>query len=75
LKNTFILIVILLAGLVQRSFGQYFQFIENRGQWDKSVKYKTDFKGGALFLKSSGYKVILHDKDDLKGNCRIFQRT
>ena len=23
-----------------------YRFIENKGQWDKSVKYKTDFKGG-----------------------------
>jgi gliding motility-associated-like protein len=62
----------LFAGLVQKSFGQYFQFIENKGQWDGAVKYKTDFKGGALFLKSSGYKVILHNKDDLKAIAEYF---
>jgi len=60
------LVVFLVAGLTNRSNAQYLQFVENKGQWDKAVKFKTDFKGGALFLQSSGYKVLLHNQDDLK---------
>ncbi|MEO8712121.1 MAG: SBBP repeat-containing protein, partial [Parafilimonas sp.] len=66
MKQKLILIILLLGGIVQNLSAQYLQFVENKGQWDKSVKFKTDFKGGALFLKPSGYKVILHNKDDLK---------
>jgi gliding motility-associated-like protein len=50
----------------QKASAQYLQFVENKGQWDKSVKFKTDFQGGALYLKPSGYRVILHNKDDYK---------
>jgi len=60
----------LAAGLTQSLSAQYLQFVENKGQWDNSIKFKTDFKGGALFLKPSGYKVILHNKEQLKALAR-----
>ena len=60
------MIAVLLAGFVQKSSAQYLQFVENKGQWDNSIRYKSDFKGGALYLKSSGYRVALHNKDDMK---------
>jgi gliding motility-associated-like protein len=66
LKKILILIAVLFVAFTQHASAQYLQFVENKGQWDNSIKYKTDFKGGALFLKPSGYKVILHNKDDLK---------
>lgn len=58
--------VIIAALITQTSNAQYLQFVENKGQWDKSIKFKTDFKGGALYLKPSGYRVKLHDKDAMK---------
>ena len=45
---------------------QYFQFVENKGQWDSSIKFKTDFKGGLLNLTPSGYRVVLHNQAELK---------
>lgn len=66
MKNVYILIAVLLAGFMQKSSAQYLQFVENKGQWDNSIRYKSDFKGGALYLKSSGYRVALHNKDDMK---------
>ncbi len=66
MKNSLILIAVLVAGLTQTTSAQYLQFVENKGQWDKSIKFKTNLNGGALFLKSSGYKVVLHNKDELK---------
>lgn len=52
--------------LALKSNAQYLQFIENKGQWDKSVKFKANFNGNDLALQPNGYKVILRDKDDLK---------
>lgn len=42
------------------------EFIENKGQWDKNVKYKGDLSNGALFLEKDGYTVLQHNADDLK---------
>ena len=67
MKYKLLLVAILLTALIsQKLNAQYLQFVENKGQWDNSIKFKTDFKGGALYLKPSGYKVALHDKNDLQ---------
>lgn len=66
MKNTIILIAIFIAGLFQTSSAQYLQFVENKGQWDSSIKFKTDFKGGALTLRSSGYRVMLRNKEQVR---------
>ncbi|MDR2009582.1 MAG: gliding motility-associated C-terminal domain-containing protein [Bacteroidales bacterium] len=33
-------------------YGQY-EFIENKGQWDKNIKYKLDLGNGALFFEDN----------------------
>ncbi|MEP6466628.1 MAG: PKD domain-containing protein [Parafilimonas sp.] len=66
MKKILILILVLIAAFAQSLSAQYLQFVENKGQWDNSVKFKTDFKGGELYLGPSGYKVILHNKEQLK---------
>lgn len=42
------------------------QFIENKGQWDNKVAFKTDIPNGAFFLQKNGFSVVLHNTDDLK---------
>lgn len=67
MKHILILVAILFTAFhPQRLEAQYLQFVENKGQWDNSIKFKSDFKGGALYLKPSGYKVALHSKEDMK---------
>ncbi len=70
----FILFIILIGAFIQKSQAQYLQFVENKGQWDSSIKYKADFKGGAVFLTSSGYRVVLHNKDQLKAVAEYYSR-
>ena len=53
----------ILAGL--SSFAQL-QFIENKGQWDSKVAFKSDISNGAFFLQKNGFIVVLHNEDDLK---------
>jgi gliding motility-associated-like protein len=48
------------------------EFIENKGQWDKQVRYKGDMNGGAFFLRSSGVTVLLHNQEDYR---RIAEST
>ncbi len=65
-KKYFGWIVFFLACFIGKSNAQYLQFIENKGQWDKSVKFKAAFGGNELLVQPAGYKVVLRDKNDLK---------
>ncbi len=40
------------------------QFVENKGQWDKSVKFMAQIPGGAIFIQESGFTVLQHNKND-----------
>ena len=41
------------------------QFIENKGQWDDRVKFRGDFSSGSFFLQDKGFRVLMHNPDDL----------
>ena len=71
-RKYFVWIIIFLACFIIKSKAQYLQFVENKGQWDESVKYKASFSGNDLLIKPSGYKVVLRDKDDLKNIAEYF---
>ena len=51
---------------LQNVSAQYLQFVENKGQWDSSIKFKADLKSGLLNVKPSGYRVVLHNQEELK---------
>lgn len=42
------------------------EFIENKGQWDDQVKFKSDVPAGSFFIRSSGFTVMQHNEADLK---------
>jgi hypothetical protein len=42
------------------------EFVENKGQWDSKVKFKSDMGGSAFYLQQTGYKVMLNSKEDLQ---------
>ena len=41
-------------------------FIENKGQWDNSVKFKINMQAGAVFLEKNGFTVVVHNPQDLQ---------
>ncbi|HEU0065337.1 MAG TPA: hypothetical protein VFQ58_09905, partial [Flavisolibacter sp.] len=41
------------------------QFIENKGQWNKSVKFMGQVSNGAFFVTGNGFTVLQHSGDDL----------
>ncbi len=45
---------------------QYLEFVENKGQWDSTIKFKGDMNSGAFFLQPHGYKVVLNNNKDLE---------
>jgi gliding motility-associated-like protein len=60
-----IVLIICLFILPIISRAQYLEFIENKGQWDKAVKYNAQLHNGAFFLHNTGYTVVQHNADDL----------
>ena len=62
----FQLFLLLFLGRVDIYAQDYLQFIENKGQWHNSVIYKGDLSAGTFMLTKDGYKVILHNTQDLE---------
>jgi gliding motility-associated-like protein len=60
-----ILFVLCLAGhhLFALNEGNALRFIENKGQWDKSVRFKIDIPSGSIFLKNNGLHYIFRDDE------------
>lgn len=51
----------LLLGLAGHS-----QFIENKGQWNKEVKFMTNAGDGSFYLHQSGYTITQYDPEQVK---------
>lgn len=45
---------------------QAVEFVENKGQWDKSVLFKGETNSGAFFLQRSGFTVLLNKAEDIE---------
>lgn len=58
------LIFIILLGTTISGFAQL-EFVENKGQWSESVKYKSTVNNGAFFLERNGFTVMVHKPEDL----------
>ncbi|MBN8837800.1 MAG: PKD domain-containing protein [Sphingobacteriia bacterium] len=42
------------------------EFVENKGQWDKTISFKGDLNIGSFALKpDGGYRLLLYNQDDL----------
>ncbi len=55
---------------VQAQSGSSLYFVQNKGQWDKEVKYRTDIPSGALLLKDRSLQYIFWENahDDHKAS-------
>jgi gliding motility-associated-like protein len=42
------------------------EFIENKGQWDSRVKFKSEVPAGQFYIRSKGFTVVQHNPEDLK---------
>jgi gliding motility-associated-like protein len=68
LKRLIILTALLVLALaVTAQNYNNIEFIENKGQWDKRVKFKGDVSTGAFFIRSGGFTVLQHDPKDIQG--------
>ena len=50
-----------------KSFCQYanLEFIENKGQWNESIKFKGVINNGAFFLTKKGFRVLQNNPEDV----------
>ncbi|HZK65648.1 MAG TPA: PKD domain-containing protein, partial [Puia sp.] len=67
-KRIFIVLLSLLGmgrGYAQSEVSPNLEFIENKGQWDSRVLLKAEISNGSLFLDKKGFKVVLHNPEDL----------
>ena len=65
LKKIAGLVLILMMGF-QVVAQNYLEFVENKGQWDKKILFLANTGVGSIALQSDGYRVLLHNEDDLK---------
>ncbi|MCF0057876.1 gliding motility-associated C-terminal domain-containing protein [Dyadobacter sp. CY356] len=58
----FLLILILVFfGTINISFGGGMYFVQNKGQWDADILFRTEIPGGFLFLKNKSIVYVLYD--------------
>lgn len=43
----------------------YLEFVENKGQWDSSVRFKAEMRAGYLYMQHKGFTVLLADTTDM----------
>ncbi|RXK82827.1 DUF7948 domain-containing protein [Filimonas effusa] len=56
---------VLLLLAVRTADAQYYEFIENKGQWNERVKFKGNIPNGSFYLQTAGYKIVQHNAADL----------
>ncbi|MDP9230405.1 MAG: PKD domain-containing protein, partial [Bacteroidota bacterium] len=67
MKRYLLLLLILTPFKILLAQYENIEFIENKGQWDSRVKFKGDVPAGSFFIRSSGFTVVQHNKEDLIG--------
>ena len=69
MKKTLVSFFIITLLFCARSFAQQganFSFIENKGQWDESVKYYGELNAGGFYLSKNGFTVLLHNQKEVQ---------
>ena len=65
LRYNIFFILLLISSNVQSQ--QNLEFVENKGQWDKSIQFKGEMTVGAFALKpDGGYRMLQYDTTNLK---------
>jgi len=60
-----LLLFILITCITQVSAQQYLEFVENKGQWPEAIKFQAQTVAGAFALQNNGYRVLVHNPQDL----------
>ncbi len=52
------------SALIRRAI-PYLEFVENKGQWDSSVRFKARMSAGNIYMQHKGFTVLMEDTTDL----------
>ena len=66
MKKLLFLFVLFFSGLGYSQHSNTYKFIENKGQWNEKVKFKTELQGGALYLESNKLTYSFYDEKALE---------
>jgi gliding motility-associated-like protein len=69
---TLLMVLTSLAGFGQNA---NFEFVENKGQWEKNIRFKGVMNNGAFFLQEKGFVVVQHKAEDLQQLADLFHIT
>lgn len=66
-KKSLIVITLIIAGVIKlvAQGPSTFEFIENKGQWERQVKFRGQLPAGNFYLEKNGFTVVQHNTDDL----------
>lgn len=56
-----LILVLVFLGAITTSSGAGMYFIQNKGQWETDILFRTEIPGGFLFLKSKSLVYVLYD--------------
>lgn len=65
--TTYILSLLIACLITLTSWGQYneaVQFVENRGQWDASVRFRAQVPAGEIYIHNNGFTIVQHNPQD-----------
>ncbi|MEO0065444.1 MAG: hypothetical protein RI983_770, partial [Bacteroidota bacterium] len=60
------LIIFFILGYFNVEAQGYLDFVENKGQWDPSIYFKSDLQSSAFVLTKNGYRVLQHSIKDFE---------
>ncbi|MBE9460990.1 gliding motility-associated C-terminal domain-containing protein [Dyadobacter subterraneus] len=56
-----LILVLVFLGTISKSFCGGMYFVQNKGQWDSDILFRTEIPGGFLFLKNKSIVYVLYD--------------
>ena len=66
IRYRYITLFLLILSTAVKAQNGNIEFIENKGQWDPRVKFRSEVPAGNFFIRSGGFTVVQHNEEDLK---------
>ena len=66
LRKIFFLLFVLTSGNLFAQNSSPVQYVENKGQWDKSILFKGDIANSSFYIQPNGFSVLIHHPQDFE---------
>jgi gliding motility-associated-like protein len=51
---------------ISQNISAQIEFIENKGQWDKKIHFRTNAGAGSFFIEEAGFTVLMYHPEDVR---------